>query len=72
LEPDVVFLLTDGGDPRLTNPEIDEIVRRAGQRTRITCLQFGFGPSPDDSSAMRILAERTAGSYQYIDMAERK
>jgi hypothetical protein len=72
LEPDVVFLLTDGGDPRLTNPEIDEIVRRCSRRTRITCLQFDFGPSPDDSAALRVLAERTAGSYQYIDMAARR
>jgi hypothetical protein len=72
LEPDVVFLLTDGGDPRLTNPEVDEIARRAGRRTRITCLQFGFGPSPDDNSAMRILAERTGGNYKYNDMSQRK
>jgi hypothetical protein len=72
LEPEVIFLLTDGGDPRLTHPEIDELARRAARRTRITCLQFGFGPSPDDSAAMRILAERTGGSYQYIDMASRR
>jgi hypothetical protein len=72
LNPDVIFLLTDGGDPRLTRPEIEEIARRAG-RTQITCLQFGFGPSPDETAdAMRILAERTRGSYIYIDMSRRR
>jgi hypothetical protein len=72
LNPDVIFLLTDGGDPRLTHPEMEEIAHRAG-RTRITCLQFGFGPSPDEAAeAMRILAERTRGSYGYIDMASRR
>lgn len=71
MDPDVVFLLTDGGDPRLTTPEIDEISRRAAG-VRIICLQFGFGPAPDDSSAMRILAERTRGDYFYIDMSRHR
>ncbi len=71
LEPDVVFFLTDGGDPRLTNPELEEIARRA-RRTRVTCLQFGFGASPDDPDTMRRLAEATQGSYAYVDMSRRE
>lgn len=70
-EPEVIFLLTDGGDPRLTRPEIDELVRRAAGRTTIVCLQFGFGPTPHEGDSMRSLAERTNGSYRYIDMSRR-
>lgn len=71
LEPEVIFLLTDGGDPRLTRPEVDELARRAQGRTSIVCLQFGFGPLPEHSEVMRSLAEKTGGSYSYINMAQR-
>ncbi|MBW3599416.1 MAG: hypothetical protein KY475_19365 [Planctomycetes bacterium] len=71
LRPDVIFLLTDGGDPRLTTPQIEQLARRAAPVTKIVCLQFGFGPAPDNSDALRILAERTGGSYSYIDMSRK-
>jgi hypothetical protein len=70
LKPDVIFLLTDGSDPRLSLAQIDDLTRRAAD-ARIVCLQFGFGPAAENSDAMRILAERTGGSYAYLDMSRR-
>jgi hypothetical protein len=70
LEPDVIFLLTDGGDPYLNQVQIDEITRRAAGRTAIHCLQFGFGPAPTGNDFMQRLASRNRGSYGYVDMSK--
>ncbi|MEQ8787865.1 MAG: VWA domain-containing protein [Pirellulaceae bacterium] len=69
LEPDVVFLLTDGGDPYLNEAEIDYITRRAEGRTAVHCIQFGFGPTPRGGDFMQRLASRNRGSYGYVDMS---
>ena len=72
LDPDVVFLLTDGGDPYLTANEIDYISRRARGKSTIHCIQFGFGSLRDDNDFMRRLASRNGGSYGYVDMSARR
>src|SRR5262249_13921365 len=73
LSPDVLFLLTDSGDPNLTPQELDEIRRRNGGRTHIHCVEFGVGPdlSGDaDHNFLRKLANQNAGTHCYIDVAE--
>jgi hypothetical protein len=67
-DPDVVFLLTDGGDPRLTKAHLTQVRRRAGRTTTIHCIQFGFGPLQDDDPFMRRLARENGGSYQYVNV----
>ncbi len=70
LEPDVIFLLTDGGDPLLTDGQIELLTRRTAGRTSIHCIQFGFGPLQDPNHFMRRLAARTRGAYSYVDMSQ--
>jgi hypothetical protein len=70
LAPDVIFLFTDGGDPHLNSAQLDSIVGRTGSRTTIHCFQFGLGPLQETDNFLRRLAERTRGSYGYIDMSQ--
>lgn len=69
-DPDVVFLLTDGGDPRLTNAHLARVRKRARPKTTIHCIQFGFGSLQDDNPFMERLARENGGSYQYVDVSE--
>ena len=71
LKPDVIFLLTDGGDPHLNAGQLQAIRRAAGE-TAIHCLHFSSGPRGDERSFLETLAEKNGGSYVYIDMAERR
>jgi len=68
LKPDVVFLLTDGGEPLLTAPEIDLLTRENRRRTAIHCLHFGSGPLQDEDNFLVRLARRNGGRYGYVDM----
>jgi len=68
LKPDVIFLFTDGGDPHLNTSQLAQLAARAGSATSIHCLQFGRGPLPEKDNFMMRLADRTRGSYGYIDM----
>ncbi len=67
LNPDAVFLLTDG-DPNLTEAQMIQVTNRAGGQTSIHCIQFGAGPRRDDESFMPVLAARNSGNYSYVDM----
>jgi hypothetical protein len=71
LQPDAIFLLTDGGDPMLNSGQLKSI-RAAAKGTTIHCLHFGSGAKRDERSFLQILAEYTGGGYLYIDMAERR
>jgi uncharacterized protein YegL len=70
LEPDVIFLLTDGGDPYLNDRQIDAVTRHNDGRTAIHCIQFGFGATPSGNNFMQKLASRNHGSYGYVDMSK--
>jgi hypothetical protein len=70
-EPDVVVLLSDGGEPPLQERQLNVIRRSVGGRTQIHCLQFGVGEEPADSNPfMRRLAEQNQGAYRYIDVSK--
>lgn len=69
LEPDVVVMLSDGGDPGLEERQLNLIRRLVDGRTQIHCLQFGIGDQPPaDDSFMRKLAEQNQGGYRYINV----
>jgi hypothetical protein len=72
LKPEVIFLLTDGGEPLLDNSQLRAIREQAAGRTSIHCLQFGRGPAPGGGSFLERLAAENGGSYVYIDMNRRK
>ena len=72
LKPDVIFLLTDGGDPLLDNSQLRSLRETAAGRTSIHCLHFGRGPAPEVENFLQRLAAENRGSYVYIDMNRRK
>jgi hypothetical protein len=73
LKPEVIFLLTDGGDPHLKPAQIRTIADLAGTRTTIHSLHFGRSKE-DEAPAdhfLRRLATTTRGSYTFIAMSVR-
>ena len=71
LRPDVIFLLTDGGDPELTNGQLHEIRTHAAGRTAIHCVQFGFGPLPEAEPFLQRLATQNGGQFRYLDVTQK-
>jgi hypothetical protein len=72
LKPDVIFLLTDGGEPTLNDQEIRALAKLAVPRTSIHCIQFGTGPLQDSNNFLARLAAATGGEYGYVDVNGRR
>ena len=68
LKPEVIFVLTDGGDPPLSGPEIELLTRENDGRAAIHCVHFGSGPLQEEDNFLRRLAARNSGTYGYVDM----
>jgi Ca-activated chloride channel family protein len=71
LHPDVLFFLTDGGKPGLSDLDMDEIKRLNDRRTRIHCVQFSSADDPDAAIAtefLRKLAAQNDGEYVCRDV----
>jgi hypothetical protein len=71
-KPDVIFLLTDGGDPGLNRAQIGDLTRHCGSRTTVHTIQFGFGPLQDETNFMIEIATATGGNFHYVDMRKYK
>lgn len=69
LRPDVIFLLTDGDDPKLSRRDLDQIRRMAFGIT-INTIEFGPGPQPPGKSFLATLAEENGGQYVYVDLSK--
>lgn len=69
LSPDVIFFLSDGDDPKLSRPQLDQIQRMATGIT-INVIEFGPGPKPESKSFMATLAEENDGQYVYVDLSK--
>jgi hypothetical protein len=72
LKPEVIFLLTDGGEPTLDSAQLRTIREQAAGRTSIHCVQFGRGTTPEGESFLQRLAAENRGSFTYIDMDRRR
>lgn len=68
-KPDVVFWLTDGGDPDLNQGQLHVLKQQAGNHTIIHSIQFGFGPPQESDNFMMQVARQNRGVYHYVDMA---
>lgn len=69
LNPDVVYLLTDGGLPALDKPQRDLIAREARRSgTSIHSVHFGRRAEPKADHFLRLLAKENGGSYCYVRM----
>lgn len=71
LKPEVIFLLTDGGDPLLSPGDLLAIRDENAGRTEIHCVQFGRGPQPESADILKRLAAQNRGNYTYVDLTSR-
>ena len=71
--PEVLFFMTDGDLPGITQSEMDDIQERASRTgTTIHTIQFRSGPPETDGGWIRALAERNRGKYRYVNVDELK
>ena len=69
MQPDVIFLLTDAAEPRLSNRELTELRRRNGGVTAIHTIEFGAGPDPGGHNFLAELARQNRGQHVYVDIS---
>jgi len=72
LEPDVLFLFTDGGDPFLKSGQLRTIRDAAAGHTSIHVLHFGAGPASAENDFLPRLAAENRGSYVYLDVNSKR
>lgn len=71
MQPDVVFLLTDGQENTPTAKQLEGILRQASRAgTTIHCIEFGVGPPVARAPFLRYLASQTGGQYVYVDVTK--
>lgn len=69
LSPDVIFLLTDASEPRLTDKEIREIAQACRGKIHVYAIEFGIlADAGSIPSFLKKLADRTAADYRYFDV----
>jgi hypothetical protein len=69
MAPDIIFFLTDAGEPTLSAAEMEQI-RRANRRygASINTIEFGIGPPSGESNFLVKLAEQNSGRHGYVDV----
>jgi hypothetical protein len=65
MHPDVIFLLSDGDDPKLTARDLERI-DRLGPGIIINTIQFGEGHKLEHGF-MEKLAKQSGGEYKFVD-----
>jgi Mg-chelatase subunit ChlD len=65
MRPDVIFLLSDGDDPKLTAHDLERI-DRIGAGVIINTVQFGEGRKLEHGF-MEKLAKQSGGEYKFVD-----
>jgi hypothetical protein len=68
--PEVMYVLTDSGEPKLKPRELEEIQRKNAGRTHIHCIEFGEGPEliSDSANFLKKLAAQNGGTHRYVDV----
>lgn len=69
LQPDVIFFLTDGDEPKLLPHQLQKIHKMAAG-IKINAIEFGFGPQPEANGFLAQLARQNEGQYAYIDVTK--
>ncbi len=69
MQPDVIYFLTDAGDPQMSASEMEEI-RRRNARTGacLNVIEFGAGPRSGGANFLVQLAQQNRGLYVYVDV----
>lgn len=69
--PDVLFFMTDGELPGLTQSELTDVRERALKAgTTIHTIQFRAGEPESDGGWIRALADTNRGTYRYVNVEE--
>jgi Ca-activated chloride channel family protein len=69
--PDVIFFLTDAGEPRLDASDLDRIRRRNGGKCQIHSIEFGKGAALDiGNNFLKKLSRENGGGYSYRDITQ--
>jgi hypothetical protein len=68
MRPDVIFLVTDGDDPKLDARQLARI-ERMGAGIIIHAIQFGTGPQQSRNFMVQ-LARQSAGRHVYVDVSK--
>jgi hypothetical protein len=70
-QPDVIFLLTDAGEPQLSRADMEKIRKLNSGRTRIHCVEFHQGRRlTKEVSFLERLAKENGGNYEFRDITE--
>ena len=64
----MIFLVTDGDDPKPTAAQLDKIGRLAAGIV-INTVELGSGPKPAGESFLAVLARQQGGAYAYINVS---
>ncbi len=73
LQPDIIFLLTDVGDPHPGPGDLDRLRKSNRGRTTIHCVEFGSGPALSaglDNNFLKEIARQNGGTYRYRDITQ--
>jgi hypothetical protein len=69
MRPDVIFFLTDAGEPQLNASELAEIRRHnARVGAMINVIEFGTGPNRGGINFLVRLARQNGGQHVYVDV----
>ena len=68
LRPDVIFFLSDAGEPQLTPRQLAQIHEWAAG-IKINVIEFGQGPKPPGGNFLSVLARDNNGRYTYVDIS---
>ncbi|NLX95470.1 MAG: VWA domain-containing protein [Rhodopirellula sp.] len=68
LQPDVIFLLTDADEPRLSTGQLEQVHRWANGIS-INTIEFGLGPKMGGDNFLMRLARENGGRYGYVDIS---
>lgn len=71
LAPDLVFFLTDGRWPALSERDLAEVRRLAGRAGAVVhAIEFGSGAVAPDETFVRTLARQNGGEYRYFSVQD--
>jgi hypothetical protein len=68
--PDVIFFLTDAGEPVLYPGDLEKIKKRNNGRSRIFSIEFGKGANLKADNFLKKLARENGGAHAYRDVQE--
>lgn len=66
-KPDAIFLLTDAGEPGLSERDL-ALLRKGGRGCVVHVVEFGEGPAAPDGNFLTRLARQQGGEYRYVDL----